>query len=240
MKQIAVKERPIIFSSEMVKAILDGRKTMTRRIVKGQSATSDQFSSAYQQGIKPESKPIHCEGNIWAWFYPKESHHGGMEFYCPYGQVGDKLWCKESHYLFGHWVQRGITNTGKLRWEFRNEVKGEVLYEDCKPIEIKTGKTERGWFKRPSMFMYHWASRITLEITGIRVEKLQDITEEDAYAEGAWPFVKTLSWEKLIPEMQEAVRDIYFRTLWDSINSKKYPWVNNDWVWVLEFRRMKP
>ena len=164
-----MKEHPILFSTEMVKAILDGRKTMTRRVIK----------DPYKYITIPHPSP--------------------------YGQVGDKLWVRET------WTQ----------------------FPDGESVVYKAdGKPYFNVWK-PSIFMPHKFSRITLEITNIRVERLQEINTKrhDEVAKEGWPFGYTgLSIEKAPVEL--------FAELWDSINLKRgYSWGSNPWVWVIEFKK---
>jgi hypothetical protein len=190
-----MKERPILFSTEMVKAILDGRKTMTRRI----------------KGLKD----ININPNKWQYVDYSYTHSGHKWIFdnhealdtvyidCPYGQAGDKLWVRETFQL--------------------DEITCKPLYKanynDCK----------LNW--RPSIFMPHWASRITIEITNIRVERLQDITETDAKSEGVTPNQHIAS-DRYWPTYKDK-----FEELWDSINAKRgYSWESNPWVWVISFR----
>lgn len=123
---------------------------------------------------------------------------GMYSFPCPYGAPGDRLWVRET---FNHCAY--------------------------KPFYRADGPMHEDWKWKPSIHMPRWASRITLEITAIRVEQLQDITEEDAKAEGC------------IGALGAGCTGAY-RDLWDSINAKKYPWSSNPWVWVIEFRRITP
>lgn len=172
-------------ATESVMAILDGRKSMTRRVIKPQPTKARYFQTHHPKQMPQYSKTDnyipHPDGG-WAEI---EAPYGLST--CPYGQVKDKLWVKETHYLFGHWTQKGLTKTGKPRWEFRNEFEGEVLYhEEGIPAGLKTKKTERGWFKRPSIFMPRWASRIERIITLLRAEHLRDISPADAQAEGGY------------------------------------------------------
>ena len=140
-----MKERPILFSGPMVRAILDGRKTMTRRIVKQQAD-----NGGYCQSLDPDK-------GVWL-------VHNGGSIRCPYGQPGDRLWVRET---WSAWTG-GMTSCGEER---------------APQIEYKaTSQSEGPW--RPSIFMPRWASRILLEITDVRVERLNDISEEDAIAEG--------------------------------------------------------
>ena len=180
-------EHPIIFSGEMVRAILDGRKTMTRRVVK-----LDDF----------DGDPVY------------ETSDGTLRdviSLCPYGKVGDRLWVREAWGI--------ITGKYSQRWK-----SGTVAYKA--DHGITHGGVEYDLMKwKPSIHMPRKASRITLEITKIRVERLQEITEEDVRKEG-------------IDESKSIMgsRMGSFVVLWDSINGKKYPWSNNCFVWVLTFK----
>ena len=177
-----MKERPILFSGPMVRAILDGRKTQTRRVVKPQ----------------PD------------WIRPRVSDDGIAHGYCgsgptdgikcPYGTVGDRLWVRES------WAKSGEVGDAT-----------EYRADNPDPIGAK-------W--RPSIHMPRWASRIDLEITGIRVERLQEISERDAMAEGC-------------EYLTNSVARSNFVKLWISINGQD-SWSANPWVWVIEFKRIKP
>jgi hypothetical protein len=168
-----VKERPILFSGRMVQAILDGRKTMTRRVFK-------------------TAKLIPTES------YGKRA----LTRTCPYGQPGDRLWVRETHNTCGE-----------------------------KPFYRADGEMPLEWKWSPSVFMPRWASRITLEITAVWVERLKDITIEDAQAEGITP---------LGTEGDSRRWRAGFRELWDSLNAKRgYGWDANPWVWVISFKRVK-
>jgi len=231
-----VKERPILMCTPMVLATLAGIKTQTRRVVtpKPDNGPDDwdnattlecgfYFPTIYDKNgtEQPADEQVfgayNCEGEAWK---------------CPFGKVGDRLWCKETHYRFGKWAKNGFTKTGKQAWTF-DAVGKEVKYLDKPPVVDlrKRGERDLGWYKRPSIFMPRWASRITLEITGIRVERVQDISEADAQAEG----VSGIATHTPYPRQ---FRDS-FEALWDSINAKRgYPWSSNPWVWVIEFKRL--
>ena len=186
-----MREHPILFSTEMVKAILEGRKTMTRRIIKPQ--------------------PVMVNG-YYRW-QPKAGYDINLEHLninltnklCPCGQVGDRLWVRET-------------------WADGMNVPVLIIYKADKAwtdVKIK-------W--RPSIFMPRWASRITLEITDIRVERVQEITEEDAKAEGTTPSIVGSDREYLKYRAG-------FMTLWDKLNAKRgYSWESNCWVWVVSFK----
>lgn len=196
---IETKERPILFSGEMVRAILDGRKTQTRRVVKPQPPYGvreikvGMFEPVViRGGMEEPGKPV---------FGFADEERGWK---CKYGQPGDRLWVRETHY-----VESAGNEDGSGLF---------VMYKasDCDaPVSKWT----------PSIHMPRWASRITLEITGVRVERLNDISEEDCYNEGCQPEYDSLT----------AIQD--FRKLWESINGKG-SWSQNPWVWVVEFKRV--
>jgi len=209
MKQ---KERPIIFSTKMVKAILDGRKTQTRRPIKPQPIKSFTYM--------PLSTELVGIGS---------SEKGWQK--CPYGQPGDILWVKETWRLlqvFEDWWYGG--------WD-ADIYLGPIPKEKPNPKQLaveyceETGE-DRPW--RSPIFMPKWASRIKLEITGIRVERIQDISERDCITEGITP-ISTPNITGDEPTLREKFAD-----LWDSFWAKKgLGWNQNPWVWVIEFRRMK-
>ncbi len=183
-----MKDHPIPFRSEMVKAILEGRKTMTRRPLKWQP--DEDAKITVLKGIA----------------YIGDSTSGGLvtRVPCKYGIPGDLLWVKET------WT---CSKTDGLIPVPMYRADGELSHEDGSPIK---------W--TPSLFMPRWASRITLEITNIRVERVQEITEEDAFKEGVIPL-----------QMDQGDPRPCFEGLWDSINGKG-AWKRNDWVWVIEFK----
>ena len=193
-----MKQRPIFFSGDNVRAILDGRKRMTRRV------------------MEPQPMPYHDGALLWQGKIPKTAKYYSVppygcfaqnnkvfdDVYCPYGKVGDRLWVREAVRITRH------------------------------P------------FIRPSIS--RWASRITLEITEVRVERLQSISEEDANAEG-------VEWRSISSgDYRTGMRDEYFigdscditplgsfELAWDKVNGKKHPWASNPWVWVIKFEVVK-
>lgn len=204
------KERPILFQAPMVKAILAGKKTQTRRIVKivdpwQESAPREKLlmSTEFQEPGLARFTTIDAR----RMFCVK----------CPYGKPGDRLWVRETHWRLGKWVKNGFTETGRQRWTFKATRGTFVRFVPEKSRE------EHGWHKRPSIFMPRWASRITLEITGVRVERLQDISIDDCGAEG-------LSQSDSLGGC--LVED--YCNLWESINGRD-SWDANPWVWVVEF-----
>ena len=171
-----MKERPILFSGEMVRAILDGRKAQTRRTVKGSIVVGD-----------PYCPP------------------------CPYGAQGCRLWVRET---FAYTDQHINYEPG---WVYR------ATDPDWSEME--------GFKWKPSIFMPRAASRITLEVERISVERLQDITEEDARAEGV-TVSKSIASDRVWPQYKDA-----YKVLWESINGEG-SWAKNPWVWVVEFKKL--
>lgn len=184
-----MRERPILFSSPMVRAILAGRKTQTRRIVK----------PLHMATVDAEQFPILAM--------------------CPHGRPGDRLWVKETWGALPHMMG------GVQRETLRYRADGEY-------------QNERGtWRWRSSIHMPRWASRITLEITDVRVERLQDISEADAVAEGCNPIRPELVQDGLIVRPgRSAVEE--FRLVWEQINGGG-SWEKNPWVWVIEFKKLE-
>lgn len=191
-----MKERPIIFNDEMVRAILDGLKTQTRRIVNGVPSSHDFHGWVLSStSAKDEGKACWAIGKSPLLNKP-------IRVRCPFGAVGDRLWVREA------WARYNIDSHSH-----------DVAYRATPPEDwCKGGR----W--RSSVHMPRWASRITLEITDVRVERLQDITEEDAHTEGmCWGNFGT---------PREA-----FHRLWES-RENIYTWNSNPWVWAIAFKRV--
>lgn len=209
-----MKERPIDFSADMVRALLQGRKTQTRRPVKPQPESG------------PDGKMVDL-GSAWGLL---DGILSG-EWCCPYGQPGDRFWVREA------WGMSFVDNVPKGRAYRSGGTWGSpaqpervacVVYLADGPIPPCNlgGETAR---PSASTHMYRWMSRITLEITNVRVERVQDISEDDARAEAVGRH------EGMFCDCREK-----FSTLWDSINAKKgFGWSVNPWVWVVEFKRVK-
>lgn len=190
------RERPILFKDDMIRAILEGRKTQTRRIVKPCKCKESLCELA----------PHEIAGEI------NRGHYRN----CPYGKPGDRLWVRENFLQLMH----GQVTDGRVKY--------------CASIDPRSTGTPKNdgywWRKRPSIHMPRWASRITLEITDVRVERLQDISIDDAKAEGS-------------PTHGHSGAEISarkgFRHLWGRINGHE-SWDANPWVWVIEFKRISP
>jgi hypothetical protein len=222
MQAVTVKERPVLFSGPMVRAILEGRKTMTRRVIKPQ----------------PQVAP---EGDN------------------PYGNRGDRLWVRETWNSFRELTDVERAKQSGILDRFH---KGKIRDISAGAMELPVGTgvlraiyaadfgdwafdpdSDLHW--RPSIFMPRALSRISLEITDVRVERVQDISEEDAKAEGigvlplqsaddpsAW-------WQSAPGVHQDRNARGSFIQLWDSINAKRgYGWIVNPWIWVISFKQM--
>lgn len=221
--------KPILFSTEMVRAILDGRKTQTRRTIKPQPEKS---TVKFEQSVSPVHWQSRLPVDLRA-LYPDSLPTTilGSIFKCPYGQVGDRLWVRET------WkTGKGLDNLPpKLSGE-----KSPFQYKaDMTTIRGKDVTKYSPWGKwRPSIFMPRWASRITLEITDIRVQRVQEITEEDAIAEGIakQEYIDYKPNSQFGNDLKTVQTITFFAGLWDSINGKKYPWASNPWVWAISFK----
>ncbi len=225
-----MKERPILFSAPMVRAILDGLKTQTRRVVKPQPSTNFMECVKYLDderfcwtGPQRDEKGIPLPVEQWSGGWPDCS----PEFYCPYGKPGDRLWGRESFqplyldkYADGYESGDIDYTTGKGYQINYVATDGTLEFCDMANDEEISNRII------PSIFMPRWASRINLEITDVRTQHAQDISEEDAFAEG----IQGGDW------LGDPCGE--FAKLWDSINAKKHPWSSNPWVWVVSFRRL--
>ena len=202
-----MNEKPIIFNGEMVRAILDGRKTQTRRVVKPQP-----WDSVNHCVIKPDGRLGTYEDRASGRVHILEGSDGKP---CPYGAPGDRLWVRETwavHHSFDDTKPSEIDGLGKILLWLRADASQD-------------GWEARGQW-RPSSQMPRWASRITLTVKDVRVERLKDIGEADAIAEGVEP-----------KGLDHVVGTRYrFGQLWNSINyTRGFGWDVNPWVWVIEF-----
>lgn len=222
-----MRERPILFAGPMVRAILSGEKTVTRRVMKPQPTPSNLGGHSWpcpihQTMLHVEQELQNGEG-IWA---------GLADSACPHGAPGDRLWVRETWYCDDYRVLRGpyLKPDDLDLDEARDE--GTLVYaaDGLTPYEAE----QPTW--KPSIHMPRWASRILLEITAVRVERLQDISDEQARAEGVAEWAKGA----LSPEGRADIcRQDGFRMLWESINGAE-SWAANPWVWVVEFKRITP
>lgn len=215
-----MKERPILFSGAMVNAILSGAKTQTRRVVKLNAAGRVQLAGHQWHPDDPEAFNA-----------------------CPYGKVGNRLWVRETWQPFRRrspeqeakisaWFAKGDHSKfmdEQDEWSPMPDGEMSAMYAaDFGDWAFDVDSDLKPW--KPSIFMPRWASRINLEITGVRVERLNGISVEEVIAEGLSSYLRE----------QDACVDLkeQFETLWDKINGKKHPWASNPFVWVIEFKRV--
>lgn len=189
-----MKERPILFSAPMVRALLAGTKTQTRRVVKPQIVASMDTPRG-QDDIKAGYPFVELGDGS---FVP-------VTMLCPYGQPGDRLWVRET----------------ALLWRDANGPTHAAAFA-ADGYELEPGEA---W--TPSIHVPRKFSRIILEVTGVRVDRLQDISEQDAYQEGV---KRTSHWQK---DYVAAYAD-----LWNEIHKGGAEWHTNPWVWVVEFKRV--
>lgn len=260
---IIVKERPIPFSRPMVRAVLDDRKTTTRRALSVRALKN--ISIGAQIG---ECHELPTEGPL---------HPNSVGYYndfCPYGKPGDRLWGRENWWQAGDWLASYPEDDagawcGSRRVVYTADGKPPNEPNNHYPSGLRNGaysaaEPNKIWRHRPSIHMYRWASRILLEITDVRIERLQDISEEQAIAEGCF-FTDYgrqcghggTGWKDVgdcpAPESAHQQRNGWmwdtttsheqclgsarhaFGNLWESLGGN---WDANPWVWVVEFRRL--
>lgn len=227
-----MKERGMIFNGEMVRAILDGRKTQTRRPIKWKQTRFTEIGERE-------------DGSKWPW---SEDAEHACDFWhpCPFGAVGDRIWVRETF---------AALEPGSYEQVKPQEGHCQDLRYAATDRLAKSDADIRGYKWVPSIHMPRWASRILLEITDVRVERLNAISEEDAQREG----VHTEVWDQTVVARNYAARDEFFqfwsedmphyvemnqlyrssfRSLWEYIYGSEN-WLANPWVWVIEFKRVE-
>ncbi|WP_416406559.1 hypothetical protein RCH27_08875 [Paracidovorax citrulli] len=206
-----MKERPILFSAPMVRALLAGSKTQTRRPLKPQPAPNHPHDGGTKWVLKDGLHvPVGSVGHL--------SVREKQGLRCPYGQPGDRLWVREA------W--RTVAEADALPPRDLNEAH-RIWNEADAPHQPGAGKL------RPGMFMPRWASRTILDVTAVRVERLQDISDEDCVAEGCGATKDAIGVHFTTPPAETIPRGM-FRDLWESINGPG-SWDANPWVWAVTF-----
>lgn len=215
----APRVRPIIFSARMVRAILAGAKTQTRRIVTPQDAVEE----------PTESDPHPFLHNPRA-LHPCDYSCGGL---APYAEVGDRLWVRET-------------------WRVHDLSEQDIAYRADGAVRRFLSDGDAAWWKQwgakstgpkgdrwcPAIYMKPWSARLHLDVTSVRVERLQALTEHDAIAEGVtMPDLDAVGCENGPPPDLARRR---YATLWDELNFERAPWSSNPWVWVVSFKRATP
>ncbi|HHR1230603.1 TPA: hypothetical protein ACS3BB_004951 [Klebsiella pneumoniae] len=200
-----ISERGMIFNAEMVRALLDGRKTQTRRPIKWKQTRFTEIGERE-------------DGSKWPW---SEDAEHACDFWhpCPFGAVGDRIWVREAFR-----VHSRATDVATLVYK-ASERNSWTEQTRRVPVAVcNKPATPEKW--TPSLHMPRWASRILLEITGVRVERLRSMSQDDARAEG------------VIAASGPMDAGLAFRELWDSIYGE-VSWKANPWVWVIEFKRVE-
>lgn len=230
-----MREHPILFSAPMVRAILDGRKTQTRRIL----------TVPWRGSVRATPyEPYYAEedGRLLVMDDHGEYHSVETHMRHPYGYPGDLLWVKETHQHFGN------ASVGSGPWfeQVKYAADGEV--RGCGEWSSHEGMPRREWWNTgrapwtPSIFMPRRYSRITLRVTEVRAQRLQAITEADSIAEGlaVWsdpPRMPGPHYGLTRADVWETDPRKTFWRLWDSINAKRAPWASNPWIWAITFER---
>ncbi|MEX0141996.1 hypothetical protein MRBLMS1_002836 [Massilia sp. LMS1-1-1.1] len=228
-----MRDHPIIFTGPMVRALLDGSKTQTRRVMKPQPQMVTNKHIEPWQGDPAALLSLLADS--------------GRK--CPHGQPGDRIWVRETFFAYGRWVTRYSQKKGRDEWHFLDmTAKCDRAYQyDADspdvPLETRRGGALPGWFKRPAIFMPRAACRMLLEIVSVRVERLQNISDADIVAEG-------IDMEALAESQDRydivckgsgasgrATERSAWRDLWESTGGD---WDSNPWLWVIEFKRVTP
>ncbi len=200
-----MKERGIIFNAEMVRAILDGRKTQTRRVMNNQPCT-----------LSGETISVHQDDFNFRWAGDLHNDTSGW-FHCPLGKIGDRLWVRETWRKFDFSDECGCSE-----YPCGCPENGAIMYRATQD------DGESKW--TPSIHMPRRYSRITLDITNVRVERLKDAGDTEFKAEG-YPLERELTGGSMDPFC-------WFRNLWDSVSPTNFKYGDNPWVWVIEFKRV--
>lgn len=227
-----VKEHAILFSPPMVRALLDGSKSQTRRVVKPQP-------KMYEPGQDVGLSDYTCDMLV-----------------CPYGQPGHRIWVRETFYAFGRWETRHSAKKKRDEWHFVDmtvECDRHHQYAADNPdVPLAKGRGGGlpGWYKRPAIFMPRAACRILLKITGVRMERLDKCSAADARAEGLVSYEHF--WRDSEYPLPDAAYEPFrgspvrysdpiaaYAALWESINGADI-WNADPWVWCIEFSRVAP
>lgn len=217
------REKFILFSGQLIPRVIDGSKTMTRRLI------TPQWMADYLE--EDPSRPgvfIEC-CNV----YPELIRRTSA---CPYGGPGTRLVVKEAAWMFCERVPNGETKLGRQKWRYAPLEEAPLFYCADHP-ERPTLKVEHpetgnkwGWRYKPGRFLPRWASRLTLEVTDVRAERLHDMKRCD-------PFLEGCPTEVAGPDGDIEAAHLWFRELWERINGPG-SWGANPWVWVVEFERL--
>ena len=238
-----MKEHPILFSPPMIKAILSGSKTQTRRAVQPPVKKWGPPTNLAETGIGDYSGRAN-DPTSWGWPFMDDGGDISLasfaDIICPYGKAGEHLWVREAwhtEHKYNKVKPSDLPKTAKFwfDWYMMSTPHSDFVSHFCGlDLDAQWAKGNR----RPSIFLPRWASRIILEITDVRVERLQDITEADAVAEGCSA--------EPCDHVRQSCEDIGcwgntakgdYGHLWEQINGDG-SWATNPWVWAIEFKRV--
>lgn len=227
---MTTKERPILFSAPMVLALLNGSKTQTRRIVKPQPPSGHSLAGFCSFSMNPAD----VDKAVWSGGPAEAALIDPHRVRCPYGQRGDRLWVKETwRPHVAHGCVMGSCDCGDLNITYAADGHIEHARDGTIPADWTLPKAAATGNVSP-FFMPRWASRLTLEITAVRVRRLQDINRVDAEAEGC------AGGHGSIPDYNySAIPQEHFMHVWNAINGAS-AWNENPWVWALTFQRVQP
>lgn len=211
-----MSERGMIFNAEMVNAILSGRKTQTRRPIKWKQTRFTEIAERDDGSLWPWAEDCERGGDIW--------------FACPYGEIGDRIWVRETWQVIHDHIDESSHVEDRTYAPSMPKEKDRYWHTVYAEHFGDESREDRGFPWRPAIHMPRWASRILLEITDVRVERLRDLSEEDAKSEGIIP-----SAGGVLPGWEYRIN---FRDLWMDIYGTDN-WEANPWVWVIEFKRVE-
>jgi hypothetical protein len=252
------KERPILFQGAMVRALLAGTKTQTRRALTAQP--HEETGALTVGNYHPTVVDRHGDEQPGDEVFGVYSSCGEFGLPCPYGQPGDRLWVRETFFAFGRWETRFSAKKGRDEWHFVDmTLECGLVYgfaEELRFAEMRKRAPKGGagptWWKRPAIFMPRAACRLVLEVTEVRAERLQAISVADAVAEGipeegercprcGWSGWVMQGGDPVECEEPAHGRDAAgdYRLLWEQINGSS-SWDANPWVWAVSFRRVTP
>lgn len=226
----AVRERPIMFTGDSVPLIINGTKTQTRRVMKPQLEEFVEGPLVHARCHPAPYYDAYNGGPGWCWWTSDDRQGSGWRN-CPYGRPGDSLWVRETWCPLldpDHFADPSLPRDA-IVYGRKN---GAAYKASSADDDSERCRRELGYKWRSPMRMNRWASRLNLELTKVRVERLQEISEEDAKAEGA-PL-------GVLPGVGPKRYRWGYRHLWNSLNLKRgFAWDTNPWVWVLDFKRVE-
>jgi hypothetical protein len=228
-----MKETPIIFQTDMIQAILEDRKDVTRRTY-GLDEINKEPNKWEYQGIEncmPQN--IH----LFKYYGGRNESDAFLNVKCPYGGIGDRLWVRETWKIARYDYHKKVRTILYKAGGLRNIEWNNFLEKNTKFAVSNIGDLE--W--RSAIHMFKWVSRLNLELVNVRAELIQETTHEDAIREGCYYKynLKTQASCKLHPEVCDTASIHKYANLWDSINAKRgYSWQFNPFVWRLEFKRV--